>query len=235
MTLCVHVHFFRVFTGEDKNTPVLNNMYRHAGEHDYDTIPEVLEQMQLQQLQQMEMVRLHSSNNHYTCCKEYTLYMYVVDVKAYTLYLRWARVMWPSVVWPITVQHSVLKFMSVYMLHVCILYIKFDNAFHIQIACAAEEEGLTDISAAKRNSNIYYSEDEGRGSSASSSNVSRPTSSSMSGSRPHSSSTTGSVSKSAKLPSLPPLPSEWTTYVQWNPFGTLNLNLCKYTCTCTCT
>jgi hypothetical protein len=123
----------RVFN-EDKNTPVLNNMYRPVGEHDYDTIPEVLEQMQIQQLQQMEM-----------------------------------------------------------------------------IACAVQDETLTDISTAKRNSNIYYSEDEGRGSSAGSSNMSRPNSSSTSGSRPLSSSTTGSVSnKSVKRPPLPPLPSEWT-------------------------
>ena len=79
--------------------------------------------------------------------------------------------------------------------------------YQLQIACASHSGiPLHDISSSRQNHNIYYSEDEGRGSSASSNNYSSPN---TSGSRPLSTSTTGSVSiKSIQRPPLPPLPSE---------------------------
>ena len=74
--LFLHCSTFRstALREEDKTdmalVPVSPNMYngngsRHvSGEHEYDTIPDILEQMQIQQLQQMEMVRFPKS--HYS-------------------------------------------------------------------------------------------------------------------------------------------------------------------------
>lgn len=112
-------------------------------------------------------------------------------------------------------------FKGVAQLYITLDTLTYTRLYQLQITCATHGGiPLNDISSSRQNHNIYYSEDEGRGSSASSNNFSSHNSSNTSGSRPLSTSTTGSVSvKSIQRPPLPPLPSECVAQV----------NLCLHT------